>query len=259
MIIDQTNDTWVVVKNDDGFRVFSPLTPANQFLVKDTGEDITCTCRDYQQHADDPEWCCKHILAVLEKMPKFTPHQKRTSAPDSRSANEDAVGETNPASLQVSNLSQMLIKRSISPDGRIDSLSVEFSLPVAKITSDEIKKHAESALKLQGDIVETFRKRNGSSYENGNGAHAVSAQFLNIGAMDTKRGRSLFINVFVGNQITKLFGERKELSDVLVAAGYPELATKVGEGLSLNLPCRVVTKQNGKYLNIDRVLPAQQG
>jgi DNA primase len=33
----------------------------------------------------------------------------------------------------------MLIKRSISPDGRIDSVSVELSMPVADISNGEIK------------------------------------------------------------------------------------------------------------------------
>ena len=34
---------------------------------------------------------------------------------------------------------QMLIKRSVSPDGRIDSVSVEFSMPVSDISNGEIK------------------------------------------------------------------------------------------------------------------------
>src|SRR5207302_8587322 len=56
---------------------------------------------------------------------------------------------------------QMLIKRSISPDGRIDSVSVEFSMPVADISNGEIKEKALKTLQLQKEIVGAFLKLNG--------------------------------------------------------------------------------------------------
>jgi hypothetical protein len=56
----------------------------------------------------------------------------------------------------------------------------------------------------------------------------------------------------------KLFGSEKQLSDAVVAAGFPEAANHLAEGSMLNLPCQVVTKptQDGRFLNIERVLPA---
>ena len=56
---------------------------------------------------------------------------------------------------------QMLIKRSVSPDGRIDSVSVEFSMPVADISNGEIKDKALKTLQLQKEIVGASLKLNG--------------------------------------------------------------------------------------------------
>src|SRR5207247_9184357 len=56
---------------------------------------------------------------------------------------------------------QMLIKRSVSPDGRIDSVSVEFSMPVSDISNGQIKDKALKILQLQKEIVGTFLKLNG--------------------------------------------------------------------------------------------------
>jgi len=55
----------------------------------------------------------------------------------------------------------MLIKRSVSPDGRIDSVSVEFSMPVADISNGEIKDKALKTLQLQKEIVGASLKLNG--------------------------------------------------------------------------------------------------
>src|SRR5947208_15819825 len=55
---------------------------------------------------------------------------------------------------------QMVIKRSISPDGRIDSLSVEFSMPVFDISNGEIKDKALNILQLQKEIVGSFLQLN---------------------------------------------------------------------------------------------------
>ena len=50
----------------------------------------------------------------------------------------------------------MLLKRSVSPDGRIDSFSVEFSMPVSDIPDGEIKTKAQNVLQLQIEIVGAF-------------------------------------------------------------------------------------------------------
>src|SRR5437867_2175841 len=64
---------------------------------------------------------------------------------------------------------QMLIKRSISPDGRIDSVSVEFSMPVSDISNGEIKDKALKILQLQKEVVGAFLKLNGQKAPASNG------------------------------------------------------------------------------------------
>src|SRR5439155_3372252 len=51
---------------------------------------------------------------------------------------------------------QMFLKRSVSPDGHINALSVEFSMPVSDISNGEIKDKALKTLQLQKEIVGAF-------------------------------------------------------------------------------------------------------
>ena len=256
-------ETYIVAKTDEGFRVCSPLAPANQFVVRPDGDILRCTCPDYQHHADDPEWRCKHILAV-ENYQAMQNHRGsgNGSAGDPAPAGNPAPGEPpKPKKPSTRNgEATMLIKRSISPDGRIDSLSVEFSCPVGKTTSEEIKQCAEKSLKLQTEIIGGFLKDNRRSNGQVNSPPndgAVVAQLLGVGGMNGKWGRRLFLNVLVNGQTAaKLFGTQQEIGDAIAAAGFPDRATTVAEGLLFNLPCRVITRQNGKYLDIERVLPA---
>src|SRR3974377_786154 len=57
--------------------------------------------------------------------------------------------------------SQMLIKRSVSPDKRIDSLSVEFSTAIDWNAEEDIKQQAQRALTLENEIVKSFFQTNG--------------------------------------------------------------------------------------------------
>lgn len=271
-------ENFIIAKTDDGFRVCSPLTPANQYLVVGSNEGMTCTCPDFQHHANDPEWRCKHVLAVQNHLLKQSHHSAGDNAGDTKenrvSPPPPQPAEAKKASARGNGGAQMLIKRSVSPDGRIDSLSVEFSCPVGKTTTEEIKQRAERTLKLQAEIVEGFRKANGKppqpskgtgNGQNTSGGHgssssgngAVAAQLLSVGGMNGKWGRRLFINVLADNQVLKLFGSEKQLGEALTAAGYPSIANQVREGLALNLACEVVTKPtpDGKYVNVERVLP----
>jgi hypothetical protein len=156
----------------------------------------------------------------------------------------------------------MLIKRSVSPDGRIDSLSVEFSCPVEKVPAKEIKARALKTLSLQSEIVEGFlngRKKDNvpPPVQNNGSGGPVPAQLLNIGGMNGKYGRRLFINVKVNGQTSKLFGNRKQLGEFIAAAGFASMADNIDEGMQLNLACRAITKpsEDGRFLNIERVLP----
>ena len=55
----------VIRQTEEGYRVYSPTNPANAYVVTGTAQDPECSCPDYQHHADDPEWRCKHIFAVF--------------------------------------------------------------------------------------------------------------------------------------------------------------------------------------------------
>ena len=156
----------------------------------------------------------------------------------------------------------MLLKRSVSPDGRIDSLSVEFSCAVENITAGEIKSRALKTLGLQSEIVESFLGANGKTNRqrapqaNGNNGPAP-AQMLTIGGINTKWGRRLYISFQSNGQTLKFFGSRKQLADAIVGAGFPNLAERLDEGKQLNVGCRVVTKpsEDGRYVNVEQVLP----
>ena len=156
----------------------------------------------------------------------------------------------------------MLLKRSVSPDGRIDSLSVEFSCPIGRETPDALKQRAEKILSLQAEIAAGFLKANGngSAQRDLNRAvNAVAAQLLAVASMNGRYGRRLFLNVLVNGQVLKFFGSDKQLAEAVTAAGYASVAEHLSDGCALNLPCRAVTKPSpdGRYINVERLLPAQ--
>ncbi len=250
----------VISKTEEGFRVYSPMTPGRQYVVTGTAEEPVCTCPDFEFHKEDQEWRCKHILAVFKRSakPQVPPEPENPDTEEERVAiQEEGLGRTEPPSQL-----QMVIKRSVSPDHRIDSLSVEFSSPVGDASGEEVRSRAISTLHLQSVIVDAFLEIQGEAGE-GNGRvstshdESVPAKLLGISGMNTRRGRSLFIEVQTNGKTIRLFGSRKELADAIVAAGNPRLAERIEEGARLNLPCRVITKpsENGRYQNIERVLP----
>jgi hypothetical protein len=75
--------------------------------------------------------------------------------------------------------------------------------------------------------------------------------------MNTRSGWRFYINVEVSGAAIKLFGNKRQLGDYVAAAGFPNIADRLEQGMMLNLPCRVITKPSpdGKYLNIEQVLP----
>lgn len=287
------SETLVIVPTEGGFRVYNPAAIANLYMVSGIPDSPKCNCPDFEGHKSDPEWRCKHILAVLKQMEK----QQRQPAPESPAPpaeKEAPQNESQPAEKKKprqarNGQSQMVIKRSVSPDGYINSLSVEFLNIIGQMSDDEIKQQAAKAMALQADIVDSFFKANGHKANNGNtmsqtpkqgnsqaspnqqshgtssdipdnAGAAVPAQLLNIAGMNTQNGWRLFINVQVNGVTTKLFGNKRQLGEYIAAAGFASMADHVSQGMMLNLPCRVVTKlsQDGKYLNIERVLPLKQ-
>jgi len=173
---------------------------------------------------------------------------------------------------------QMLIKRSVSPDGRIDSVSVEFSMPVSDIPNGEIKDKALKTLQLQKEIVGAFLKLNGQKApanaaptpaplpqgNQGNGdGKPVFARMIDIGKVNGKWGERLCINVQVGDRRCRLFGSPDQLALHIARAGYHMNPEDIEDGRRLNVACLVVMKpsDDGRYLNIARVvsLPKKGG
>jgi hypothetical protein len=254
-------ETLVIARTDDGFRVYSPANPGKSYVVSGSPEVPICTCPDFQYHEGDPRWHCKHILAVLRQPEKPA---EQTDQPDAYQR-EERLAIENEGSLPEKKRAQMVLKRSVSPDRRIDSLSVEFACPIDKATEDEITSQALHTLKLQSAIVDSFlgtqKGGNGERTETktSNGADGtMPAQMLNVGGMDGRWGRRLFINVQVNGHVAKLFGNQKQLADAIAAAGFANRDTNVAEGTQLNLPCRVITKpsEDGRFVNIEKVFPA---
>jgi hypothetical protein len=281
------NETLVIATTEGGFRVYSPANITRIFMVSGIPDSPQCNCADFKAKSD-PEWRCAHISAVLSQRKKREPsgakaetHETQQRPDGEPKANEPAEKKKSKTPRNSRHL-QMLIKRSVSPDGYIDSLSVEFSNPIDGGTNEEIKQQAQRALTLQAEIVGEFLKGNGSRRPNGqaqersnggananeksqnspsqpaNGTDAaVPAQLLNIAGMNTRGGWKTFINVQVNGTTTKLFGTKHELGEMITAAGFASIAEHISQGMMLNLPCRVVTKPSpdGRYLNIERVLP----
>jgi len=291
------NEALVIAEVEGGFRVYAAVEPKRAYLVTGVPATPQCTCKDFELHGTDPGWRCKHILAVLDRFfagngatgPDKSDAEERQAIQEEsrpkRSKKLTSVPPTNGAA-------QMLLKRSMSPDGRIDSLSVEFSCAVDAVPSADIKVRAKQMLGLQAAILADFMceqpprngngvgkptndTSNGASQHNGSAGNgpsqgnvpqptarvsngSVPARLAAIGGMDGKWGRRLFIVVEINGQNTRLFGNRKQLGDALIAAGYTTLAANVAEGVSLNLPCRVITKpsDDGRFLNVTQVLPA---
>jgi hypothetical protein len=255
------HETLVISKTEQGFRVYAPAGKARPYFVTGTAEEPSCTCPDFQNHKEDLAWRCKHVLAV------FRDEDDKSGA---NSGNGGAPGPVNGARQRPNGPAQMILKRSVSPDGRIDALSVEFAYPVASVASQEIERQAGAVLKLQHGIVTQFLNGNGA---NGSGEPAkpaasptlpalpsdepISAELLSVGGSDGKWGRRLFINVVADGRILRLYGSPKQLADHLKAAGAEDLAEDVKEGMKLEVACRVLTKpsKDGRYVNVEKVLP----
>src|SRR5439155_14369577 len=161
------NGALIASRTEEGFRVYSIQNPSNVYLVKQEGEQWTCTCPDFDVRKGDTTWRCKHILAVA---PWPNGEHVQAPQPDNGSANEPTISpeppqEPPPTKRRTrkgpNGSAQMLIKRSVSPDGRIDSVSVEFSMLVSDISNGEIKEKALKTMQLQKEIVGSFLKLNG--------------------------------------------------------------------------------------------------
>jgi hypothetical protein len=257
-----TNNAW---------RVRSAHNPSQHYLVSGDGEGLRCDCPDFESHSEDPSWNCKHMLAVQNYQAKTQDHEKREAKRESYEDAERAAIQTetvpqpeDPGLRKPQ--AQMLVKRSLSPDGRIDSISLEFSFDVREESAGDIKSRALKALKLQTEIVQSFlgsAKANGRGNDavrtNGDGRNTngtVAARMLDIGIAQTAYGERVFVNFDVSGRRARLFGSEQTVLEAIAAAGKRLGADAIAHGLMLNLPCRVITEQNGKYLNVTKVFAA---
>jgi hypothetical protein len=253
-------DFMVVSRTDDGYRVYAAWQPERQYFVSGNLNNPACTCDAFAEDAPNGG-TCEHYRAVCEQYGEDDP-----VAREERLAIQSEGQPTPKKKRKATNSNHpsatMTLKRSVSPDGRIDSLSVELSCPVEHISAGEIRTRATDMLKLQSDIASGFLKRNGNGDAKSNGqrapansdANAVPAKMMSIGAA---RNGTYFISFQANGERPKLFGTARQLAQAIVGAGYQFAADDVADGTYLNLPCRVTTKlsQDGRYLNVDRVLP----
>ncbi|MEX2526451.1 MAG: hypothetical protein WEA09_02330 [Gemmatimonadota bacterium] len=271
------SETFVIAQTDDGFRIHSPTSGGGPHVVDSAIR--SCTCKDFERHRHDPEWVCKHMLVIRDRYRSAPPHDayeetERTAIREEANAPE--------ALRQLSHASPtMLVKRSVSPDGRIDSLSVEFSCPIGDFT-DAPRERARQILAAQGGIIRAFLDREQDAREQApqplqpapqrrapepytpappeEATGAMPAQLLKIGGTDGNWGRRLFITVQADGRALRLYGSATQLAEHLETAGYPSHAGNVQEGVRLNLPCRIVTATSDDgFVSIEQVLPPRRG
>jgi hypothetical protein len=254
----------VISRIDEGFRVYSAANPGQSYLVSGSAEAPVCTCQKFQNGALGVQ--CRHIEAVLNRYGRGNGEAEADNYAREERLAIQGEGRAAPDQGRQAGPSVMLLKRSVSPDGRIDSLSVEFTAEVDGMATNEIADRAARLLGLQTAIVRGFlsgaKNGNGGRPEaaHNNGANgAALAEMVSIGGTDGRWGRRLFIGFQVGGQSLRLYGNQTQLAEAIRNAGFPRMAERIEEGVALRVPCRVITKPtpDGKYINIERVLPVQ--
>src|SRR5215813_7366465 len=107
-----TEERLIISLNDEGnFRVYSPSHPTKSYTVSGTPEGPKCTCPNFEEHKNDPDWKCQHMLAVLNLLNKSS-ESATTQSKEPLPAKTGNVDETH-------NELRMEIKRSVSLDGKI--------------------------------------------------------------------------------------------------------------------------------------------
>lgn len=263
----RTGEPFVLSRTGDGCLVYAASDPQHVYLVAGSPDAPTCTCPDFRARFAEAGYRCAHIAAATPASPEDAlrvhdvAEERAAIQAESRPRKTRGSGA---ASNGHAPLIQMILKRSVSPDGRIDALSVELACPIDGLAPEAIEARAASALDIQTRIVRAFAgskpPANGGNGHDKQASSApptgrVPATLLGVGGMDGKWGRRLFLNVQVNGRNSKLFGSVKQLEAVLDTAGYPEVG--IEEGATLNLPCQVIAapSPDGRYLNIVQVFP----
>lgn len=239
-------------------------------------EKIVCNCNDFEKkQKEDSSYYCKHITAALAD---FEAEQSYASAvkPDTaEQPNGKASSPSKPNGVAKAPITfpvkqvpapsaqtHMLIKRSLSSDGRIDSISVEVDFGLVDEDETVVKTQALKALRLQDTIIKEFIGLEQVKEDlpeppqvitptSAIPEEAVNAIMTKVGLTQSK---SFYITFELPEGKTaKLFGNQKYLSNQIAVAGFSFPAEKIVEGIILNIPCKVTTVINGKFINVDKV------
>lgn len=241
-------------------------------------KNIVCNCSDFEQkQKEDNRYYCKHIIAALAEFEAEQSCIGVTKADTSDQTNGKVSSPSKPNGVakvpitfpvkQVSAPStqtHMLIKRSLSSDGRIDSISVEVDFGLVDEDETVVKTQALKALRLQDNIIKEFIGLEQVKEDLPEPPQVVTPTSTvpeeAVNAIMTKVGltqsKSFYITFELPEGKTaKLFGNQKYLSNQIAVAGFSFPAEKIIEGIVLNIPCRITTVLNGKFINVDRVFP----
>lgn len=214
-----------------------------------------------------------------EAQPIVLPQTARGYPQEEQSAEGETTSQTSGSTNGLSSLAipttgvnptpqaHMRIKRSLSPDGRINAISVYIDYPIGTLSISEIKAKAQKTLLLQSDIAWDYFTDGEpaqalplpATQQNGNGkGKGTPAKLLDISSLPGKWGPRYFIKVDVGGKQAKLFGSPKQLVTHLAHIGMDLTPDAVSEGLRLNRSCLAVTElsSDGRYLNVVGIYPA---
>jgi hypothetical protein len=255
------SDFLIVQAIEGGYRIYAASEPTKQYFVDGNLDNPACSCDAF---AEDTArgLTCEHYQAVREQV-----QQEDATIQAERAAIQTEGQASQPKRRKrtaPSSPTMMTLKRSVSPDGRIDSLSVEFSCAVEQVTTSDIALRAGNMLKLQSEIARSFL--GGSKQPNGNGHSretnsanvAIPAKMLHVGTSNGRYGPRLYIAFQANGYSLKLFGTAKQLAQTVCGAGFQFAEHDIAQGVYLNLPCKVITKpgRDPRYTDIERVLPA---
>lgn len=273
-------ERFVCLATDDGTIVYPASNSKDTNTVTGDPEHPSCTCEPFID-STGPEFRCVHVDAVFGRLAPPDPEPPQPAAPAARAlrAVESPSPAPTPAASPDSAPATMLLKRSISPDGRIDSLSVELSVPVTSLSTSEIKSKAALSLALQGEIAESFLKDRRPTSATPparpapTAAPAPQKPAPRPPALDvpeeavfgtatyagrTKNQKVFFISIEVDGERYRFFGDRRKVRDILAMLGSDVAQDELWQGVKLDLPCRVTLKESrdGDYTNVDRVFRA---
>lgn len=248
---------FVTIPYAQGYTVYAADNPSNAFQVSGSPDNPSCTCPDFRAHPPHLRYRCPHIYAVFRDVGNGSGNPSEQPAPVAVSK----AGTIVP--LTLSEGIGMVLRRSVSPDRRIDSLSVEVTVPPEVLVDKDIDEVAMAVLNRQDAIVSAFLdSRSPDTVRQGSEAHSepsgpVEAVLRDVGGMQTRLGWRYFINVAVGDKVYKLFGTRKQLAEQLMAAGCASYANNITKGAVFNARCMavLVPSEDGKYVNIETILP----